>query len=185
MPGGGGKQSCPFCLFPGSALPCQRQRLLVSSPAKDVIVDAGGERDTGIPFAPGSGSMKNSSALRLSSAIYLNANPHQIWVFTKRLVTFFFFLDVDVLKNGSCSAPRRTRPWPDALGSEEGGRGRLWETVPRPGFWRFEGFPTQVAGVCRCSRCLASRNLQNAHPFAEVSRMGGGGGMEGEGDSAL
>lgn len=99
----------------------------MSSPAKDVIVDAGGERDTGIPFAPGSGSMKNSSALRLSSAIDLDANPRQIWVFTKRVVTFF---DVDVLKDGSCSAPRRTRPWSDALGSEEGGRGRLWETVP-------------------------------------------------------
>lgn len=64
----------------------------MSSLAKDVIVDAGGERDTGISFAPGSGSMKNSSALRLSSAIDLGANPHQIWVFPKRVVTFFLTL---------------------------------------------------------------------------------------------
>lgn len=44
------------------------------------------------------------------------------------------------------------------------------------------GFPTQVAAALLCSRCLASRNLQNAHPFAEVWRMGGGGGVEGGGD---
>lgn len=36
--------------FPESALHCQR--LPMSSSAKDVIVDAGGERDSGIPFGP-------------------------------------------------------------------------------------------------------------------------------------
>lgn len=54
MDGGKKKQSCPFSsvpeIFPESALHCQR--LPMSSSVKDVIVDAGGKRDSGIPFSP-------------------------------------------------------------------------------------------------------------------------------------
>lgn len=44
------------------------------------------------------------------------------------------------------------------------------------------GFPAQEAAAGLCSRRLALHNLQNAHPFAEVWKMGGGGGVEGGGD---
>lgn len=44
------------------------------------------------------------------------------------------------------------------------------------------GFPTQGAAPGLSSRCLASHNLQNAHPFAEVWKMGGGEGVKGGGD---
>lgn len=77
------------------------------------------------PSLPVSYPSKNSSALRLSSA------SHRMFVFTKRAVTFVVVVlvvvdddddDVDVRECGSFSAPGRTRPWPDARGSEGWGR---------------------------------------------------------------
>lgn len=40
------------------------------------------------------------------------------------------------------------------------------------------GLSSRVATASSVYWCLASYNLQNAHPFAEVSRMRGGGGVE-------
>lgn len=87
----GAGEKLPFLslpvMFPESTLHWHR----LSMSPKDVIVDAGGKRDSGIPFAPGSVSIKNSSALRLSSA------SHRIFVFTKRSVTFLTLMPVNVV----------------------------------------------------------------------------------------
>lgn len=63
-----------------------------------------------------------------------------------------------------------------------GGRGRLWGRFSSRALDALTGFPTQAAAAGLCSRRLAVHNLQNAHPFAEVWKMGGGGGVEGGGD---
>lgn len=143
--------------------------------AKDVIVAAGDKRDSGIPFTPGSMSLK--TRLRFGFPQLLTLTWTRTRAYTKRILTFFstlmsFNADISVRPGGQVLG--RTPSVRREMEEKDFGR---WPPFLVSG--ALPGFPTQVASCCQFPQCLASRNLQNAHPFAEVSRMGGGGGWKG------
>lgn len=144
---------------------------------KDVNVDAGGKGDTAAspprlflpPTAqetrPCGGAAQILTLKRSHTAATLHFAVYP---------TCFNFFDIKV----RVCAVSTVLPGGQDLGrglSSEGGWRRTWG-VHRPGFRGLSRFAGPSRDCYSLWWCLASYNLQNAHPFAEVWWMGGGGG---------
>ena len=96
-------------------------------------------------------------------------------------VNFFFYIYI-LISVYAVSPPRRTGPWSGTTGSQKEDDGHGDKGSGRVGVYSAlaSGASSRVvrpSGDCSSLWwCLASYNLQNAHPFAEVWWMGGGGG---------
>lgn len=154
--GGKKKQSCPFSsgpeIFSESAL--NAQRLPMSSSAKDVTVDAWRQARQRHPVQSCSVLLKNSSALRHSSATDLDVNPHRIYAEYETYFNFFTLMSVNAVIS--------MRPGGQDMERGKGDFGRWFSSLASDAL---TGFPTQVGAACLCSRCLASRKPSKRTPF--------------------
>lgn len=163
-------ESVAFNVFPGERCHCWCWRQ--------------SERHSGIPSTPLLPSVcpRNSSVRRRCSDTDLEEKPHSCHIACCRVPicvsTFFFYILISVY---AVFPPRRTGPWSGTTSSQKeddghgvrGGRVGVYSALASGASSRV----VRPSGDCSSLWwCLASYNLQNAHPFAEVWWMGGGGG---------